>query len=90
MLTALTSFDSIRAALGLNSKELSDATLGAQLFDLDVETKVLAIAADAYTQYEAALLEATAEAEAYVRALRLYATHIVAYKCTNALPLGVF
>ena len=87
MLTDLTAYDSVRVVLGLSTRELPDTTLGVELYDLVVETEVLSLAADAYTQYTTASGESTPEADAYVRALRLFATHCVAFKCLEALPL---
>lgn len=87
MLTSLTSFQSIRSVLGLSTKELPDALLEAEVYDLTLETEVLELGATAFTDYTTATTAGTTEADAYVRALRLFATHVVAFKCLEALPL---
>lgn len=87
MLTDLTSYESVRAVLGLTTLELPNTLLAAEVYDLVMETEILALGSNLYTDYTTATGESTAEAEAFVRATRLFATHAVAFKCVESLPL---
>ena len=87
MLEALTSYESIRAILGLSTRELPDTLLSAEIYDLELEADVYDIGDDIYTDYTTATGEGTVDAQNFVRAMRIFASHSVAFKCTEALPL---
>lgn len=87
MLDSYTSYESIRAVLGLNSKELPDALLAVEIYDLMLEASFADVATSLIVDYDTADTLGTAESLAFVRALRIFATHSVALQCAKALPL---
>lgn len=85
-ITTYTTYDSIRAVLGLSVRELSDATLGEEIYAYTLEVDLLQLGADILTDYATAAGESTAASEAFVRTLRIFAAQSVGYKCAEALP----
>ena len=87
MLTDYTAYDSVRTVLGLNNRELPDTALAAEIYTLMLETELEAVSPDLEADYLIAAGETTASAKTFVRALRVFATHCVALKCAEALPM---
>lgn len=89
MLTDYTTYDDVRAALGVSDDDLPDAVLSLPLYsavltqefediDLDVEAT--------YLETEA-LVSPTAQDVRFLKACELFATYAVAKQLTAALPL---
>lgn len=86
-ITTYTTYESIRVTLGLNSKELPDTLLAAEIYALALEED-LSKASDTFVvDYTAAALLSTEVAVNFVRAARIFSTYSVAFQCTGALPL---
>ena len=87
MLTDYTTYESVRAVLGLNSRELPDALLAAEIYGLALDEDHAQISADLVADYAVAVLLTTPAAKNFVRTLRIFSTHSVAFKCVDTLPL---
>lgn len=87
MLTSYTSYESIRVTLGLALRELPDELLATEIYDLNLEVEIYGIGTDIPTLYTTAIGETTDEAEAFVRAVRMFSTYCVAQQAAEALPL---
>lgn len=87
MLDSYTSYESIRAVLGLNTRELPDTLLAVEIYDLMLEASFAEISVSLTTDYDTADILGTAESLAFVRAMRIFSTHAVALQCAKALPL---
>jgi hypothetical protein len=84
-----TSYEDIRAALGVTDEELDDDTLGLQLYEDHLKADLEDVSYDVDTVH--AGLEGastlTATEERFMRASRLFATYSVAKALTNTLPM---
>jgi len=87
MLTDYTSYENIRVTLGLTLRELPDTLLAAEIYDLNLEVEINGIGSDIPALYTTASGESTEEADAFVRAVRVFSTYSVAKNCAEALPL---
>lgn len=92
-ITTYTSYDEVRISLGLSPKELSDTSLGLEMFFNSLNNLLLGVAlpaaydSDVVTVFAA--LPSTNRTEAQVRfynTVRLLATYKVAYDVAVALP----
>ena len=89
MLTTYTDYDSIRAALGVSTDDLEDATLALAIYDdaLTQEHEDVAITLrDTFTTLSANP-SPTAQETRFLTACRLFSTYAVAKMLTSALPL---
>lgn len=89
-LTAYTTYAAIRAALGVSSKELTDAVLGTEIYEYELLRELRAI--DAGLPADFATVAAVAEPRPTVsqnlyEAVRLFAAYNVANHCLSVLPL---
>lgn len=90
-LTDFTSYDDIRAVLGVSTFELSDETLGLEVYEMYLTSEMEDIAADLLTSY--ATVVTTAEASRtpaqakFFRQTRLFATYATAKQLTASLPM---
>lgn len=88
-LSNYTSFDEIRAALGVTDNELEDLTLELALYETGLIADLDDISPDLNAQFIALLSEAapTAQQERFVSTTRVFATYAVAKTLTNTLPM---
>jgi hypothetical protein len=88
-LLTYTTYDDIRAALGVSSDEIEDATLSLSLYELNLTSEFEDIDTSIETDYAtvAALSSRTAVQDRFLQATRLFATYAVAYQATTSLPL---
>lgn len=92
-----TTFDDIRAALGVSSDELEDATLSLAVYEFNLKAELTDVGEDAVagsdiladfkTADEVAPDIRTSQQARLVEGLRLFATYVVAKHLTSALPL---
>ena len=89
-ITKYTSFDDIRAVLGVSTEELEDVTLSLDLYSnylqMELEDVDLTLP-DTYVTVKALPLPITAVQERFLQSVRLYATYSVAKHLTASLPL---
>jgi hypothetical protein len=88
-LLSYTTYDDIRAALGVSSDEILDATLSLSLYELNLTTEFEDISLSLESDYAtvAALSSRTAVQDRFLQATRLFATYAVAYQAATSLPL---
>jgi hypothetical protein len=90
-LTDFTSYDDIRAALGVSAEEIEDATLSLPLYELNLVSELEEVNLDLISNYmdlqgiDASTL--TAEQQRFDRYAQLFATYAVAKNLTVSLPL---
>lgn len=84
-----TTYDDIRAALGVSSDEIEDATLSLTLYELNLIAEFEDINVVIESEYAtvAAKASRTDAEERFLRATRLFSTYAVAYQATTSLPL---
>ena len=82
-LTDYTDYDSIRAALGVSAKDLSDTALAVDYYLHELEQSLLELNADILTDYSTATGESTTASANFVRAVRLYSANFVAGLCSG-------
>lgn len=82
-----TDYDSVRALLGVSSKELSDTTLQVPVFNQRLAAEINALSADLLADYATAAAAGTTAAANFVSALRLFAAFAMARFCLASLPL---
>jgi hypothetical protein len=91
MLTNYTTYNDIRSILGVSDQELSDATLGLEVYKSYLDSELDEVDSTLITEYAAvvAVLEAsrTAAQKRFYRTTRLFAVYAVARQLTTALPL---
>ena len=88
-ITEYTTYDDVRAALGVSADDLEDSTLALDLYAdmLDVEfEEVSATFAATYQSVKAVDDPSDAQAK-FLKASRLFATYAVAKHCCDSLPL---
>lgn len=85
--TTYTTFESVRTTLGLNTKELPDTLLAAEIYALALEEAFSEISSTFAADYTAAVLLETVAAVNFVRTARIFSTYSVSFQCTGALPL---
>ena len=88
-LLTYTTYDDIRAALGVSSDEIEDATLSLSLYELNLTSEFEDISLTLESDYAtvAALSSRTAVQDRFLQATRLFATYAVAFQATTSLPL---
>lgn len=88
-LVDFTSFDDIRAALGVASAELKDSTLSLGLYSNNLESEFAQIGSTLATDFSALPVEAsrTDLQKTFARYVQLFATYVVAKQLTPSLPL---
>lgn len=88
-ITSFTTFNDIRAVLGVSSDEIEDATLSLDIFELNLTSELedigLALVSDYSTVAE--LTTRTAVQERFYQATRLFSAYAVAFQATGSLPL---
>jgi len=86
-----TSYDDIRAALGVSSDEVEDATISLPLYDLNLTSEFEDVSLTLVEDYAALALTPpagwTAAQERFIRYTSLFATYAVAKHLTDSLPL---
>lgn len=90
MLTTYTTYDDIRAVLGVTTDELSDATLALQLYDDGLKADFEDVSLNLLTTFatvSAATPPLTAEQGRFLERMRLFATFSVAQQLLTSLPL---
>lgn len=88
-LLTYTTYDDIRAALGVSSDEIEDATLSLSLYELNLTSEFEDIDLTLEETYAtvAALSSRTAVQDRFLQATRLFSTYAVAYQAATSLPL---
>lgn len=88
-LLTYTTYDDIRAALGVSSDEIEDATLSLALYELNLISEFEDIDLTLESTYAtvSALSSRTEVQERFLQATRLFSTYAVAYQATTSLPL---
>jgi hypothetical protein len=88
-LLTYTTYDDIRAALGVSSDEIEDATLSLSLYELNLTAELEDVDLLLESEYAtvAALSSRTTVQDRFLQAARLFATYAVAYQATTSLPL---
>ena len=88
-ITTYTSYEEIRATLGVDSTDLEDATLALAIYAKELEVDLLALDADLTTQYATvkALPSPTVAQAKFLTATELFAVYSVAKRLTTSLPL---
>lgn len=88
-ITSYTTYDDIRAALGVSDDELEDPTLSLSLYEdnLDVEFDDIDFTLKSTFATVSALTSRSDVEERFLQATRLFATYAVAYQLTGSLPL---
>lgn len=89
MITDYTSFDEVRAALGVSEEEIEDDTLSLPLYSnvLEVELEDIHVSLPGVYSVIAAKSTPTEDEARFLQAARLFATYAVAKHLTTALPL---
>lgn len=89
LVTDYTTFDEVRAALGVSEDELEDAQLTLPMYEaiLQVELEDIHISLPATYQTVQALTTRTDEQNRFVRSARLFATYAMARQLTTVLPM---
>lgn len=89
LLTDYTTYDEVRAALGVNVDEVDDATLALPLYENILQVELEDIDMDIPTLYESvsALPTPTDDQLRFMQAAHLFATYAVAKQLTTSLPL---
>ena len=88
-ITAYTTYDDIRAALGVSSDEIEDATLSLDIYELNLTSEFEDISLSLASAYAtvAALTSRSDVQERFYQATRLFSAYAVAYQATSSLPL---
>lgn len=91
LLTDYTTYAEIRATLGVNVDEISDATLALEMYATNVERELDGIDSDLATDYATvkAIVEAsrTAAQQKFYLAVRLFVPYAVGVHLASSLPL---
>lgn len=90
-ITSYTSFDEVRAVLGVSSDELEDATLALPMYDYGLQAELNDISATLSADFAAVLAIATQSRTAvqswFYQTTKLFATYSVARQLCSGLPL---
>jgi len=88
-LTDYTSYDDIRAALGVDSEELPDAVLGTPLFSYSLRDAFNTLASDMLSVVDACIAASprTSAEQDVVEKAWVFATYAVAVQCLDSLPI---
>lgn len=84
-----TSYDEVRALLGVSSDELEDGTLALPVYATNLEAELRDIKVSLPTDYQSihALTTRSAEQQWFYDIARFYAAHVVARQLCTSLPL---
>lgn len=86
-----TSYDQVRAALGVDALEISDATLALELYDSALQSELEDISANLAADYAAVVLVTAGSRSAvqakFYRVLRLFATYTTAKQLASSIPM---
>lgn len=90
-LTTVSSYDEVRAILGVSNEELEDATLGLSIYDTEVDIKMDSLSAAASGVYDtvAAIAEGsrTADQQRFYKVYRLLCSYLFAETLFKSLPM---
>ena len=89
MLTTYTTYDDVRAALGVSTDDLEDATLALAIYDDALTQELEDVALTLQETFTAMSVNPspTAQETRFLTACRLFSTYAVAKMLTSALPL---
>lgn len=91
MLTEFTTYDDIRAALGISDEELDDETLDLAIFETLLEEDMFAIDPDVLTYWNGLPTSGlTPEQTRFQNLVKLFSTYAVAYRLLNTAELFGF
>lgn len=83
-----TSYDDIRAALGVSSDEIEDATLSLPLYEYNLKAELEEVSLTLITDFQALVGDPLTEIEQRLReAVTVFSTYAVASQLTVSLPL---
>lgn len=88
-LTLYTSYDDIRAALGVSNEELEDATLSLQLYEFNLIAELEDISLDLPSDFAtvAGDTQRDEDSERLYQSVRLFSTYAVSSQLASSLPL---
>ena len=88
-ITSYTSYDDIRAALGVSSDEIDDATLSLQVYEFNLIAELEDISLDLPGDYAtvAAANNRDEDSERLYQSVQMFSTYAVALQLTSSLPL---
>ena len=86
-LTDFTSYDDIRAALGVSSDEIDDATLSLPLYEYNLTMEMEEVGLTLVSDFQAITGTPTENQRRFREATALFATYAVAAQLTTSLPL---
>ena len=89
MLSNYTSYDSVRAVLGISSRIFPDTVMSTEIYDLALRFELTAISADLDAEYLDLIDDSVSlvpAAQNFYNAVRLFSAHAVAFKALTALP----
>ena len=88
-ITDYTTYEDIRAVLGVSADEIEDATLSLAVYELSLSSEFEDISANLKTDYAtvSGLTSRTAVQERLFQSTRLFSTYAVAYQASGSLPL---
>lgn len=86
-----TSFDDVRAALGVSQDEIKDATLSLDLYEFNLVSELEGISLDLIPTYMTQVGDPqeswNAEQTRFYQSVRLFSTYAVAKQCTISVPM---
>jgi hypothetical protein len=90
-LISATTFQDIRAALGVSEDEIDDATLSLDVYALNLEAEMRDFGPTFFSDFQGVLLKALADRSAsetwFLQMTKLFATYAVANQLAASLPL---
>jgi len=92
MLINYTTYDSVRAVLGMSSRELPDTVLADEVYSLALHAELTAVghavssAANLVQDYSNLIPPLSSVDQNFYSAVRLFSAHAVAFKALSALP----
>lgn len=87
MLTEYTSYNAVRAVLGVSSDEIDDGVLELPMYEVLLSEDVLELQTNMLADYTTAKLLVTPESKRFVRLFQTYASYQVAYTLLGSVPL---
>lgn len=87
-LTDFTSFDDIRAALGVSSEEIEDTTLSLPLYEYNLKSELEEVGITLITDFQALVGDPLTDTEQRLReTVMVFSTYAVAVQLCTSLPL---
>ena len=90
-ITSYTTYDDVRAVLGVTDNELTDATLGLSVYDMNLQTELVDVGPSLPSVFATVdALDPSTQSDiqaAFVTATKLFATYAVAKQLGSALPM---